>query len=111
MTKLVEFRDACVVSRLTGRDEEDNPVREEIYSGPCLYEEGTAGWSYSLVTRFPTVFIPGNLGLVAINDNVRVTTESGRVIESTAKVVRDVNMPWMANIKVTRIELKQAKGD
>lgn len=110
--KLVEYRDTCVVSRDTGKkDEWDNPIREEIYSGPCLYEEGNAGMSYSLVTRFPTVFLPEALGKVSINDDVRVVTESGRVIESKAKVVRDVNLPWRAGIKCTRIELKQAKGD
>lgn len=110
--QFVEFRDTCVISRATGeKDEWDNPVRTQIYSGPCLYEEGGTGYSRSIITRAPTVFLPGVGVQVCINDYVSVTTEFSRKIEAIVEIVRDINMPWRANVKVTRIELKQAHGD
>ena len=110
--QFIEFRDTCVISRATGeKDEWDNPVRIPVYSGPCLYEEGGSGYSRSIITRAPTLFIPGVDVLVQINDYVSVTTEFSREIEAIVEIVRDINMPWRTNVKVTRIELKQAHGD
>lgn len=111
--KFIEFRDTCVISRDNGgRDEWDNPVNPEtIYAGPCLYEEGGTGYSRTFVTRNPLIFIPGVDVQVRINDSVEVTTEFGRVITSVSRIVRDINMPWRTNVKLTRIELKQAQGD
>ena len=101
--RLVGFRDTCLISRDNGgRDEWDNPLNPEtIYSGECLYEEGGTGYSRSIITRQPTV---------RINDAVRIVTEFGREIKSVVASVRDVNLPWRAGIKVTKIELKQAQG-
>jgi len=110
--EFIGFRDNCVISRETGvKDDYDNPEREVIYDGACLYEEGGSGYSRSIITRAPTVFIENNDVLIAINDFVTIETESGRTIESVVSIVRDVNLPWRAGVKVTRIELKQAKGD
>ncbi len=111
--QFIEFRDTCVITRDNGgKDEWDNPVRPEtIYSGPCLYEEGGTGYSRTFVTRNPLIFIPGVDVQVRINDSVEVTTEFGRVITSVSRIVRDINMPWRTNVKLTRIELKQAQGD
>lgn len=111
--QFIEFRDTCVISRDNGgRDEWDNPINPEIiYEGPCLYEEGGTGYSRTFVTRNPLIFIPGVDVQVRINDSVEVTTEFGRVINSVSRIVRDINMPWRTNVKLTRIELKQAQGD
>jgi hypothetical protein len=110
--RLLEFRDTCKIFRPTGeKDEWDDPILSEVYSGPCLYEEGGAGFSRSIITRSPTIYLPGNDVFVAINDEVTVTTEQGRELKSIVKVVRDINMPWQANLKVTKIELKQTQGD
>lgn len=110
--KFIDFRDTCVIARATGeKDEWDNLVRDTIYSGECLYEEGGSGYSRSIITRAPTIFIPGVDVQVQINDAVTVTTEFGREIKSVVKVVRDINMPWRTGVKVTRIELKQAQGN
>lgn len=110
--QFIDFRDRCLISRATGqKDEWDNLVRETIYEGECLYEEGGSGYSRSIITRTPTLFLPENNILVMINDAVEVTTEKGRVIKAVVEIVRDVNMPWRANVKVTRIELKQAQGE
>lgn len=109
--KFIDFRDTCVISRLTGeKDEWDNPVRATVYDGECLYEEGGTGYSRSIITRQPTVFLPGVDVQVLINDHIRVETEFGRVIEANAEIIRDINMPWRTGVKVTRIELKQAQG-
>ena len=111
--KFIEFRDHCVITRDNGgRDEWDNPINPEtIYDGECLYEEGGTGYSRSIITRAPTIFIPGVDVQVRINDAVTITTEFEREIRSVVKVVRDINMPWRTNVKVTRIELTQAQGD
>ena len=111
--QFIDFRDTCVITRDNGgRDEWDNPLDPEtIYSGECLYEEGGTGYSRSIITRAPTIFIPGVDVQVKINDAVDVITEFGREITSVVKIVRDINMPWRTGVKVTRIELKQAQGD
>ena len=111
--QFIEFRDSCLITRDNGgRDEWDNPINPEtVYAGECLYEEGGTGYSRSIITRAPTIFIPGVDVQVRINDAVTVETEFGREIKSVVKVVRDINMPWRTNVKVTRIELKQAQGD
>jgi len=111
--KFIDFRDSCVITRDNGgKDEWDNKLDPEtIYNGPCLYEEGGTGYSRSIITRAPTIFLPGVDVQVRINDAVTVTTEFGRVITSIVRIVRDINMPWRTNVKVTRIELKQAQGE
>ena len=111
--QFIEFRDSCIITRDNGgRDEWDNPVAPEvIYDGPCLYEEGGTGYSRSIISMSPTIFIPGVEVQVRINDAVTVTTEFGRVITSVTRIVRDINMPWRTNVQLTRIELKQAQGE
>lgn len=111
--KFIDFRDTCVITRDNGgRDEWDNPIEPElIYSGECLYEEAGTGYSRSIITRAPTIFIPGVEVQVRINDGVTIQTEFGREIKSVVKIVRDINMPWRTGVRVTRIELKQAQGE
>lgn len=111
--QFIEFRDDCVITRDNGgRDEWDNPLDPEvIYSGPCLYEEGGTSYTRVFTVRNPAVFLPGVDVQININDAVSITTEFGREIKSIVKIVRDINMPWRTNVKITRIELKQAQGD
>lgn len=110
--RFIGFRDTCVISRYTGeKDEWDNEIKEVIYDGPCLYEEGGTGYSRSFITRNPLLFLPKNDVVININDSVSITTEKGRAITSIVEIVRDVNLPWSAQIEATRIELKQSHGD
>lgn len=109
--KFIGFRDKCVISRLVGKNDWGNPIREAVYEGECLYEEGGTGYSRSIITRNPTVYLPSVDVQIAINDHVVIETEFGRKIEANAEIVRDINMPWRTGVKVTRIELKQAQGD
>lgn len=110
--QFIGFRDSCVISRATGnKDEWDNPERTPVYDGECLYEEGGTGYARSIITRRPTIFIPDVKARIMINDYVEITTEFGRNLKAVVETVRDINMPWRANVKVTRIELKQAQGD
>lgn len=110
--QLIGFRDSCVISRFNGKkDEYENLERDTIYTGECLYEEAGTGFSRSIITKSPTIFLPEVEAMIKINDAVTVTTEFGRVITSIVRNVRDVNLPWRAGIKVTKIELKQAQGD
>lgn len=109
--EFIGFRDSCLIERTIGKDSWDNPVRDTVYDGECLYEEGGSGYSRSIITRNPTIFIPGVDVQVRINDAVTVTTEFGREINAVVRIVRDINMPWRTNVKMTRIELKQAQGE
>ena len=109
---LIKFRDTCTIVRGTGEvDCYDNPIEDAVYEGQCLYEEGGKNWSSDMVTRTPTVFLPGNDVLVSINDRIQVTTESGREIRAYAKSVRDVRLRVMQTLDITKIELKQAFED
>lgn len=109
---LIGYRDYCVISRITGKDEWDNSILTPIYEGNCLYEEGGVSYSNQLVTRKPSLFIPDwTSDLIFINDHVAVTTESGRKIEAVVRNVRDINLATIVERKLTRIELKQAKED
>ena len=109
----IGFRDSCTITRDNGgRDEWDNPINPEvIYSGDCLYEEGGTSYTRAFTLRNPAVFLPDVDVQVRINDAIEIETEFGRVIKSVVKIVRDINMPWRTNVRVTRIELKQAQGD
>ena len=110
--QFIDFRDSCVITRGGTKDEWDNIINPEtVYDGECLYEEGGTSYTRAFTVRNPVVFIPGVDAQVRINDSVVITTEFGREIRSVAKIVRDINMPWRTNVKVTRIELKQAQGD
>lgn len=111
--QFIEFRDRCVITRDNGgKDEWDNPLAPEvIYDGECCYQEGGTSYTRAFTVRNPTVFLPGVDVQVNINDAVEIETEFGRQIKSIAKIVRDINMPWRTNVKVTRIELKQTQGD
>lgn len=110
--QFIEFRDTCTITRGGSMDEWDNPIGSEtIYEGECLYEEGGTGYSRSIITRSPTIYIPGVDVQININDSVEIETEFGRQIKSVVRIVRDINMPWRSGVKVTRIELKQAQGD
>ena len=107
--QLIDFRDTCKISRDTGKkDTYGNFAKEIIYEGPCLYQEGGQVMSYSITTRNPSLFLPGNNVLVEINDSVTVTTETGRVITSLVQVARDVRLRLIKHLDVTKIELKQA---
>lgn len=114
--QFIDFRDTCVIRRDTGtKDEWDNPIRETIYEGECLYEEGGgyAYWYSPVFTRTPVLFLPDHYeGLIQINDSVLVTTQRGRVIDATIKVARDISLDRVTTKqKITRISLKQAQGD
>lgn len=110
--RFIQFRDHCTIRRGQTRDEWDNPKDPEIiYDGPCLYEEGGTGYSRSIVTRSPTIFLPGVDVQIRINDAVTVITEFDRKIKSVVQIVRDINMPWRTGVKLTKIELKQAQGE
>lgn len=111
--QFIRFRDECVISRSTGqKDDWDNDVNPTVlYSGECLYEEAGTGYSRSIITRAPLLFLPGNHADITINDAVLVNTEAGRQIKGVVKIVRDINMDWRAGVECTKIELKQAQGD
>ena len=108
----IKYRDKCLIERGGTKDEWDNLIaRETVYEGDCLYEEGGTGYSRSIITRAPTLFLPGNNVKVLINDAVTINTEAGREIKGVVKIVRDINLDWRSGIECTRIEIKQAQGE
>lgn len=109
--QFIEFRDTCTISRKTGeRDKFCNDLKVTVYEGPCNYQEG-GQVSFGIITRNPTMYLPNNDIIVEINDSVSVITETGRIIKSLVRVVRDVRLRTMRHIDVTRIELKQATDE
>lgn len=108
--KLIEYRDTCVITRMTGSDEWDNPITETIYDGNCLYEEGSVKYADKIIIKSPVLYIPEQTE-VRINDTVVVTTEADRVINSVVKSVRDINLAVIVKQKVTRVELKQGQEE
>lgn len=109
---LIGYRDHCVISRTTGKNEWDNPTRTVIYEGACLYEEGRVSLSNQIIVKNPTFYIPEKTAdLVYINDYAEITTENGRVISGVVENVRDIHLASIVQRKMTRIELKQAKED
>lgn len=109
--QLISFDDTCTISRWTGEsDDWDNPDRDVIYSGECLYEEGGAGYARSMFTRQPTLFLPTCDVQIAINDRVEIQTSFGRILSSVGRVVRDIKLEKFS-MEITKIELKQATGD
>jgi hypothetical protein len=101
-----------VISRGTEKDAWDNVTNANvIYSGECNYQEGGTSFSRIFTVRNPTIFLPDAYIDVKINDAVTIVTEFGRELTSIVKSVRDINLPWRANVRVTRIELKQAQGE
>lgn len=105
---LIKFNDNCTISRETGEvDEWGDPVVGTVYEGPCLYQEGGAGFTWSMVTRTsPCVYLPSRSVQVDVNDSVAITTAFGRVFASVSKVVRDIRLKHFG-LDVTKIELKQ----
>lgn len=107
--QLISFNDTCKISRKTGKkDEYGNFIEDIIYEGPCVYQEGGQMVTAGMVTLNPVLYLPINDAIIEINDSVEVNTESGRLIKSLAKVVRDVRMRAKKHLDITRIELKQA---
>lgn len=113
MLEFIKFSDQCVITRDNGgHDGWDNQINPEvIYDGECCFQEGGTTYTRVFTMRNPTVYIPSADGRVKINDAIKITTEFGREIQSFVKAVRDINLQWRENVKVTRIELKQAKGE
>lgn len=109
-TRLTDYTDTCVIERETGEyDKYDNPVKEKVYEGACLYEEGGQSYSSRIIVKNPLLILPTNDVLIYINDVVTVTTFKGRVIKSLVENVRDIAMKYRPE-EITRIELKQATG-
>lgn len=108
--ELIDFKDTCKIERDTeNSDKYGNLIKEVVYEGICLYEEGGQSYSNGMVIRNPFLFIPSNDVLIYINDDVTITTFKGRVIKSLVENVRDISMKSKP-ISMTRIELKQGMG-
>lgn len=106
--QLIEFKDTCKITRNTGaKDKYGNYVKAVVYEGPCSYQEGGQIYSYKIITRNPTLYLPSNEAVVEINDSVEILTETGRVIQSLVLIARDIRMK-LTHLNVTRIDLKQA---
>jgi hypothetical protein len=110
--ELIKFEDSCVITRATGtKDEWDNEIFETIYSGVCNYQEG-GQTSLSVVTRNDILYLPQNDVLIKRNDVVTATKgNKGRVIKGVVNTTpRDIRMP-LSGDELTKVEIKQAKGD
>lgn len=105
---MIKYKHHTIISREVGYDEYDKAITSEVYSGPCLYEEGGSNRSYRYYTRNPLLFLPENDALVNINDVVEVHVEKGRVIKAIVRIPRDIDYD---GLKCTRLELKLAEDE
>ena len=106
--RLISFEDRCVIKRDLGvKDEYDNPLKEEIYSGQCRYQEGSHSNSQQIFVRNPILFLPDVSAKVCVNDNVEITTSFGSHFTAVVSLPRELIMP-INRERVIRLELKHA---
>lgn len=108
--QLIDFKDACLITRVDGYDEWDNPSSVIVYQGPCVYSETNQSTMDGMVIRAANLYLPSNDVLVQIGDVVEVETVMGRAIQSVVGGVRDAKLKMSLN-QVTHISLKQTIGD
>lgn len=107
---LIDFLDTCVITRLTGeKDEWDEEVTSEIYSGPCLYAESHIASPEGLIIHASEVFIESNDVLIYPNDKIDVTTQTGRTFSSVIGEVRDVRLTHITRLHYTKMVLTQTQ--
>jgi hypothetical protein len=110
--ELIKFEDSCVITRATGiKDEWDDERYETIYSGVCNYQEGGQSATEPLVC-VGVLYLPQNDVLIKRNDVVTVVKgNKGRRIKGVVNTTpRDIRMP-LSGDELTKVEVKQAKGD
>lgn len=102
----LSYHDHCVITRSTGEvDEFDNLVGEEIYSGVCDFQPG-GQTALSIITHNDVVYLPRQV-MVNENDNIVVTTQTGRKREGVVKLANDLGLDLTGDY-VTEIEIKQS---
>lgn len=102
----LSYRDHCIITRSTGEvDEYDNLVSEEIYNGECDFQPG-GQTALSIITHNDVVYLPRQV-MVYENDNIIVTTQTGRKHEGVVKLANDLGLDLTGDW-VTEIEIKQS---
>lgn len=102
------YRHTCEISEIQ-RTEEGEFVTTIIYSGECNYQDSKRSMvSGNIVITSPRLYLPENDTFFNIGNQVKITLEKGRVIESEIDNVRDKSGD---KIKGTKIELKQAQNN
>lgn len=102
----LSYRDHCIITRSTGEvDEYDNLVSEEIYNGECDFQPG-GQTAFSIITHNDVVYLPHQV-MVYENDNIAVTTQTGRKREGVVKLANDLGFDITGDW-VTEIEIKQS---
>lgn len=102
----LSYRDHCVITRPTDKvDKYDNLVSEGIYSGGCDFQPG-GQTALSIITHNDVVYLPRQV-MVYENDNIAVTTQTGRKREGVVKLANDLGLDLTGDW-VTEIEIKQS---
>lgn len=105
--ELLKFEDTCIISRPSGqKDEWDDIAEENIYNGPCMYQEAWTDFNYPVEEHSSVVFLPSNDILINVNDKFSITTRKGRTRVAYAESIKDIKMPLYGK-EYTRIALKQ----
>lgn len=102
----LDYPDRCVITRSSGEvDKDDNLVSEVIYSGACDFQPG-GQTALSIITHNDVVYLPKQV-MVYENDNIAVTTQTGRKREGVVRLANDLGLNLTGDW-VTEIEIKQS---
>lgn len=105
-----DYPHTCVIKRFSGStDDEGNIIYDELYSGACDLQYGSSGDTSLKTSNFqsePTLFVPDNSILFAINDTVEVTVMNGRTQNFTIEQFRSIGDSSIKEMNDTCIWLK-----
>ena len=102
---MLSYNDHCVITRMNGVDEYDEPIVEEIYNDRCDFQPG-GQTALSIITHNDVVYLPRQV-MVVENDLITVISQTGRKREGVVKIANDLGFDLMEEW-VTEIEIKQS---
>lgn len=103
----LSYKDHCVITRSSGEVNEYGELLngEVIYSGVCDFQPG-GQTALSIITHNDVVYLPTQV-MVCENDNISVTTQTGRKREGIVQLANDLGLDLTGDWN-TEIEIKQS---
>lgn len=103
----LSYKDHCVITRSGGEVDEYGELLkgEVIYNGVCDFQPG-GQTALSIITHNDVVYLPTQV-MVYENDNISVTTQTGRKREGIVQLANDLGLDLTGDW-ITEIEIKQS---
>lgn len=103
----LSYKDHCVITRSNGKVNEYGELLEGevIYNGMCDFQPG-GQTALSIITHNDVVYLPTQV-MVCENDNISVTTQTGRKREGIVQLANDLGLDLTGDW-ITEIEIKQS---